>query len=153
MALTRWAPVPYWGFDMIRPFIETRTTALLEKPRDQIGPPTPEQRQHWVQTTLASNRLPLVTDWRPRGADLNARVNQGRWIADCPTCLGAEFADSAWPVFVCCSCGEGPRAVVFPPERELLEPELIARPLEARNWVPGETVAQLRAENAERGIA
>ncbi len=85
-----------------------------------------------------------------------ARVDHGRWLADCPRqplCPGAErvrFNIS----FVCGLCKLGPLWVVFPPDREEIEVELIKRPMAAnRNWRPGETLAGLQRENAQHGVA
>lgn len=43
--------------------------------------------------------------------------------------------------------------VIFPAEKAKIEAVLRARPVTARNWHPGETVAALIAENAEMGVA
>ena len=78
-----------------------------------------------------------------------ARVNYGRWIADCPDCAGAELVEPG-KLFSCRSCGAEPRRVVFPDERGEIEELLLARPMaENRNWEPGETLADLRRENEE----
>lgn len=131
---------------MSRPFIETRTTLLREKPAHQMEPPTPEQRLDWVRRTLKMNRLPPLRAWSVAKRSLPARVNQGRWIADCPDCTGAEMADPAWPYSVCCSCGAGPYRVEFPPEREAIEQALLRRPHAAfMSWEPGITVEELLA--------
>ena len=91
-----------------------------------------------------------------------ARVDHGRWIADCPTegCGGAEFVSLAGCPFFCCECrnaatGHVPIPVVLPSEKTVgqVDAYLSARPVPAhRNWSPGEPVAQLRAENRDHGI-
>lgn len=43
--------------------------------------------------------------------------------------------------------------IIFPADKAKIEAVLRARPVTARNWHEGETVADLIAENAERGIA
>jgi hypothetical protein len=93
---------------------------------------------------------------------VKARVNASRWIADCPTgwCHGAEYVDHDTLLFFCCECrnaefGHQPIRVEAPPERmrSQIEAYLQARPAPAtRNWLPGETVEHLRAENREHGI-
>jgi hypothetical protein len=86
-----------------------------------------------------------------------AYVNHGRWVADCPDCNGAELVTPNEPM-MCDACfnegnGGAYRAVVFPRSQREIEAQLAIRPEpEHRNWAPGETVAQLRAENAEHGI-
>ena len=130
---------------MTQPFIETRRSHL---PNQE----TEEGRRGFIQATLIRIGLPPVKDWQIKGAPILARIEHGRWIADCE-CRGAEFVDPEWPVFVCCSCGAGPRPVAFPGDRHQIESELMKRPVRPnRNWNPGETVADLRRENKERGI-
>lgn len=96
------------------------------------------------------------------GPAVQARVNHGRWIADCPdiTCGGAEFVSFTNPVFFCCACRNSaasnnylPVVVPGPEKRHDIEAYLRARPKHAeRNWIPGETVAQLRDENRANHI-
>ena len=90
-----------------------------------------------------------------------ARVDHGRWIADCPFgCGGAELVSFDRPLFFCCECrnatvGHDFVAVLVPAEgkRGDIEAALVARPSSTnRHWHPLETVAQLRAENAAHGI-
>lgn len=100
------------------------------------------------------------------GVDLSvkavARVDHSRWIAECPFegCHGAEYVSTAGQPFFCCECRNAavahvPILVDLPGEkvRGQVEAYLVARPVPAaRNWRPGETVAQLRDENREHGI-
>ena len=89
-----------------------------------------------------------------------ARIDHGRWMADCPFCRGAEFADPAYPWFACASCGneavDGKFVKVwFPGEalREQIEAVLRQRKYLANmNWRPGETIQDLEDENQEHGI-
>jgi hypothetical protein len=92
-----------------------------------------------------------------------ARVNQGRWIADCPTaaCGGAEFVSlSEQHGFFCCECRNAATdnvciPVVLPDEKTIgqVAAYLCARPAPAtRNWHPDEPVKQLQQENREHGI-
>lgn len=91
-----------------------------------------------------------------------ARVNSGRWIADCPTpgCGGAEYVDMDNPVFFCCECrnapsGHQPIAVTVPDatSRSGIETALLKRPAPmTRNWRQPETVADLVDENAQMGV-
>ena len=77
----------------------------------------------------------------------DARVDHGRWIVDCPTRCGeaSPVMDSDLR-FVCVNCGVGPYLVVLPPERDGIEAALDVRPVENRNWFPGESVGDLRKE-------
>ena len=108
------------------------------------------------------NGLGLPTG-EPRG-ELQAEINQGRWIVRCPVagCGGAIIPSESDPVFYCTECGNEDNggamySVCFPQERKAIEVELMRRPLRARlpssrNWQPGETVADLRHEADERGV-
>ena len=100
----------------------------------------------------------LIRETKPEdgGVDndrpVQARVNWGKWIWDCE-CGGAEFA---WDegLGMCQECYNGKsrhryRPIIFPKNRAAIEKILLARPLENRNWSPGETLAALRAENEE----
>ncbi len=99
-----------------------------------------------------------------------ARIDFGRWIADCPDCGGACYVDPADPSsFFCMGCGNASvggamRLVEFPADRELIELEVLRRPVAeparmgpvdtalnskpmvpglSRSWRPGETVQDL----------
>lgn len=105
--------------------------------------------------------------WQRRGRPaataataIEAYVNWGRWVADCPTpgCNGALIVSHEDPRFYCPYCFNDPEAgrflaVAFPAARAAIEAELLKRPLlEQRNWRPGETAADLRRQNSARGI-
>jgi hypothetical protein len=88
-----------------------------------------------------------------------AYVNHGRWIVDCP-CGGAECVTEDDKVFYCLSCGNAQVngnfiRVKFPNqvERDKFEKSLALRPESLRNWIPGETPADIASENRKHGIA
>jgi len=95
--------------------------------------------------------------WEPNGA-VAARVNHGRWLADCPFCAGAELVDPDEPVFFCLTCGMGDNhhavmEVKFPRHRVKIEVLLSDRPrAKNRNWEPGETLKKMREENKLQGL-
>ncbi len=100
-----------------------------------------------------------------------ARIDFGRWLADCE-CGGAGYVDPSDPVFFCVVCGNVAvhgvwRQVEFPADREAIELEVLRRPVEepanlspvdtaihsrslvpglSRSWRPGESVEQLAAQ-------
>lgn len=89
-----------------------------------------------------------------------ARVNNGRWIADCPFGdNGAELVAEDG-LFFCCECRNATVDHAYLPvlmpsdqDRPEIEQLLLARPNEEnRNWLPYETVADLARENEEHGI-
>ena len=95
-------------------------------------------------------------DARPIG-EVMAEVNHGRWIARCSVCGGAEEAAWQEPIFYCLSCGNAENGghtmgIIFPENRVEIEGVLLARPMENRNWVPGEMAAELAVENMEHGF-
>lgn len=89
---------------------------------------------------------------------VQASVNHGRWVANCPYCAGAELVDPDDLRFWCLSCdmaANGRRwlRVAMPANRAKLEAELVKRRSSAnRNWIPGETLAALRRENDTNGV-
>ncbi len=83
-----------------------------------------------------------------------ARINHGRWVANCPFCPSAELVEPG-EAFFCldASCGMAkndnhPMAVVFPENRAEIEQALQTRPPENQNWTD-ETIDALVAENVE----
>lgn len=81
-----------------------------------------------------------------------ARVNWGRWIADCPACPSAFALDRRQESFECWDCG-APASVVWPPFVADVGRMLLMRPdPTTRNWTPGETVDDLLEENLTHGI-
>lgn len=92
--------------------------------------------------------------------EIDAYVNHGRWIADCPFCKGAECVTENEKVFYCLSCGNEQVGgnfikVNFPKrvDRYKFEKSLARRPESLRNWIPGETPADIAKENRKNGIA
>jgi ribosomal protein S27AE len=101
----------------------------------------------------ATGKGVLVPSGDPVG-EVTARVNHSRWLADCPDCSGAMLLRQGQTRFVCGNClnvaVDAPRRVVWPDD----DPTgpLSVRPVpEVRNWGPPEQVADLVAENRERG--
>lgn len=86
-------------------------------------------------------------------APVLARVDWGRWIADCPDCNGAEMVWIEGPlVLMCQSCWNRAinglwRRVQLPSDRAAIEAALEPRAEPYRNWRPGETAEMLLAEN------
>ena len=94
----------------------------------------------------------------PRGSDnalvVYARVNGGRWIADCPdpACNGAERVNADDPTFYCWSCYNASFAhrtarVIFPAAGMMrsIEAALLDRPhVDFMSWEPGTTIQELR---------
>ena len=91
------------------------------------------------------------------GLKANARVNQGRWIVDCPFCNGAEALWPGEPWFLCGGCKNNDSMlalkVVLPEDISLIEKALEKRTrYENRNWSPGETIRDLEIQNKQKGV-
>ena len=91
------------------------------------------------------------------GMKLEARINQNRWIVDCPFCKGAE---AVWPGelwFLCAGCKNNDSRlairVEIPKDQAMIEAVLEKRDnLENRNWAPGESVKDLEKENEDKEV-
>lgn len=83
-----------------------------------------------------------------------AEANWGRWIARCvrPWCTNAIALLPGQVEFRCNgadSCGLD-AVIVWPADPEAIEVVLAMRPVRrTQNWLPGETIERLLAENAE----
>lgn len=89
----------------------------------------------------------------PCDLPVQARVNHGRWLTDCPNCKGGALTHPVWKVACCGECGCVMRIVEFPENVSAIEVVLLARSTrDVQNWVPGETVTDLLRENAEHGV-
>ncbi|OPZ76592.1 MAG: hypothetical protein BWY79_01544 [Actinobacteria bacterium ADurb.Bin444] len=68
-----------------------------------------------------------------------ARIDWGRWLADCPFCNGSELVSKAEGLFFCFSCemaGNGGRAVevLFPEGVDRIEAGLVNERVSYQNW-------------------
>ena len=93
-----------------------------------------------------------------------AYINHGKWIIECPSpgssCSAAILGHPDMPEFFCPSCGNAVwdgkwLHVVFPDETTVhqIEALLSVRPdITSRNWVPPETVDDLKLENKVNGL-
>ncbi len=90
-----------------------------------------------------------------------AYLNHGQWVVDCPAddCEAVLFANrtecECRDVSVCehplIPCGVSLQ-VVFPADRVGIDRLLGSRPRRNRNWIPSESVADLKAENMLHGV-
>ena len=90
-----------------------------------------------------------------------AYMNSGQWVVDCSAddCKAVLFADR-----MACECRDqsvcdhpvvpcgAPIEATFPPRRTDIDRLLNSRPRQNRNWSPGETLANLKAENLLHGV-
>jgi hypothetical protein len=117
---------------------------------------------HGVQTPQAYRQLHRqhLARLKTRGVDavetsvlapIRARIDAGRWMFDCE-CGAGVAAHPDWQDSRCFGCGNIYHAVVFPPDRAAIEALLLRRPVAVRFWSPGETLADLAAENLAHGV-
>ena len=91
----------------------------------------------------------------PRGR-IQAQVTGGLWYATCPDCKTAIIVDDQEPVLFCVTClcakNDGhPYEVSFAGQREIEDLFAKRKDPRTRNWLPGETIEELKAEQLERG--
>jgi len=114
--------------------------------------------RNWL-AWLVSERLgwgKLEIPWTHPQGEGQAYVTEGLWYASCPNCKTPHIVDDREPVLFCtvclCAKNEGrPYAVGFEGQREV--EALFARRKDprTRNWVPGETLADLEKEQRAMG--
>ena len=101
--------------------------------------------------------------------EIHARIDDGIWLVDCTNlgCNSAGRVSELEPFFICVDCGSPEwdnkwRGVIFPTNKAVIELELMRRPqymnikrgdnsftLVNRNWLPGESVADLKHQRLE----
>lgn len=128
-------------------------------------PLVPFLRAHYLN--IGGDLAMFGADRAPVGT-VDAWIDEGRWLARCPRpgCGGAHVVGDVDPIFWCIYCGStdnggSPYGVRFPAVglRTAIEALLLKRPepqpfyARTRNWRVGETIEQLRAENAAVGLA
>jgi len=91
----------------------------------------------------------------PSGETTFAFVSDGRWVADCLACNGGIAVWVGMADGCCYDCGRVWQ-IVFPAPVDVARAETVLdkRPETNRHWHPdkGETVEDLKAENAINGI-
>ena len=94
------------------------------------------------------------------GHTVPAKVVHGRWVVVCPdeSCFHALEASKRDRRFLCVVCGNKRSGglwltVTWPDDVEAGEALLGMRPnVKNQNWLPGESVADLAAENLTQGV-
>lgn len=86
-----------------------------------------------------------------------AEANWGRWVARCvrPWCTNAIALEPGQVEFLCIggpdACGYS-TVIIWPPDPQAIEAILGMRPVRrTQNWLPGELLEDLLAENATHG--
>jgi hypothetical protein len=113
------------------------------------------QKQHDAQIKRL-RRLGENVSVHTKPTPVTARINEGRWLFDCveADCGSGVLAHPEWMIGRCFGCGAVYTNITFPTEWKSVEAALLQRARTVtRNWEPGSTVADLRQENADHGIA
>jgi hypothetical protein len=89
---------------------------------------------------LARKRRFIITPGKQ--GKVYARLDWGRWIADCPFCKGAEYVSRVGRLFFCLSCGMKdngghPMHAVFPRDLQEIEASAASKSVEFQNWRRG----------------
>ena len=112
---------------------------------------TPEDYLGW-HTTIVTSRG--GTPW-DSPEPTRARVNHGRWLADCFWCKGGILTRPEWGVAYCGECGARYRKgqVVFPTNHAAISRALSRRVRrDQQNWDDRQTVEDLEAENRKQEV-
>jgi hypothetical protein len=124
-----------------------------------------------------TGKMRLALSETVAGQPVEAEINAGRWIANCPDCPGAEAVSPDEPIFYCFSCGNKEiggklREVIFPKDHKAIEAEILKRVVAPavdgrdeiakmlfgrpqglpRSWTPTETIEDLREQNKKAGM-
>ncbi|MEV5444051.1 hypothetical protein AB0N23_16160 [Streptomyces sp. NPDC052644] len=102
--------------------------------------PPAERVFAWVEVRLSRRVVP------PEGMLLGtrgyARINHGRWIADCASCGSAQVVSPDDPRFACTECGHGWVPLTFPDDVAAVEDALAdALPVDQNWWHPDDPTA------------
>lgn len=96
----------------------------------QLVPPA-ERVFRWVE--LRQQRRLEPPSGYILGHRIYARINHGRWVADCP-CGSAQVVTPADPRMACTECGAGWFRLIFPEDPEAAEVEVAEDLPHERNW-------------------
>lgn len=134
------------------------THLVIHGPQEIFGAASADHWRALLRAYLAEG-APLYTraQFSPRDrlsdAVIAPRVEHGRWCAACPACAQMMAFSPEWRLALCFACGAEYGNVELPANWREIESVLIGRDVVNRNWIPGESVADLTAENAANGVA
>lgn len=96
--------------------------------------PAAERVFAWVAYRM-NRRVPLPAGFVDGGPLVYARINQNRWIGDCPTCGSVAVVSPTDPRYGCTQCKGGWWVQVFPADPDSVEAEMLLTPEDyLRNW-------------------
>lgn len=105
-----------------------------QDPEDWSTIPGAELVYHWLNYRL-SRRMPIPTEFVPDGAPVYARINQNRWMSDCPICGNACIISLSDARFGCTECPRDWVPLILPADPVAVETEMLLTPQTyLRNW-------------------
>ncbi|MFL4904667.1 hypothetical protein ACJ6WF_16135 [Streptomyces sp. MMS24-I2-30] len=93
--------------------------------------PGAELVYHWAEYRL-SRRVPIPTEPVPDHPGVYARIDDGRWLAECDACRSAWIVSVTDPRFGCVQCRRAWVPLFLPDDTAAAETEALA--LEHRFW-------------------
>lgn len=113
--------------------------------------------RQWVSQITTQLWTGHRINWTPSGDPLPPIIVRNNWAVECPYCRDAFLYEPGYDFFcrTCLMQGNGgqPRPVDMPANRVAIETTLEQRPdPHTRNYLIGETIDDLKRENAEHGI-
>ncbi|SDN17687.1 hypothetical protein [Streptomyces wuyuanensis] len=125
---------------------------IVSRAEDFYAPAPPLRPDAWDLIPPAERVIAYLENMekrglpRPDGVDpdalLIARVDAGRWVAQCPVCLSAQVVSPADPRFWCVGCQPGVWTTLrFPDDVAAVEGLVAGEPLKARRfwWASDDT--------------
>ncbi len=106
---------------------------------------------------MVGQRWNIPVDWSDPQGEVHAEIVRSSWRVSCPFCSGAMVIEPN-ELYYCPDCVMQanefrPMTVIWPKNRRAIESVLLKRPDPMRrNWLPHETIKDLRRENKEHGI-
>lgn len=130
------------SLDQGEPIMTTITDKILHHEDVYDSPFEDFVAYHFRKNGFGIPKAESLSVWSSRMTDpesvvfpavLTARVDDGRWIVDCPNCNSALCISSLRQMFICAECGSPDmdgryRLVVYPEDREEIERLLLLRP-------------------------
>jgi hypothetical protein len=109
-------------------------------------------RTYLAEGTALYARAPFAPRDRISDATVLPRIEHGRWCALCPACAQTMAVSPEWRLALCFACGAEYASLELPSDWRGIESALLAREVVNRNWLPGESVADLATENETYGV-
>ena len=138
-------------------FVSADDVAVAQAQRGGMVLPATRAAEIPARLWWSREDVPFFLPEESADEPLATYVNHGRWVVMCE-CGDAQLASADDPRFFCVSClnerqGGKWRPVTWPKNRRVIEQVLRERFTENANWLPGESVEQLRTENIENGVS